>query len=112
MDFRKARNIGRCIDNLYLQNSRTKGYDHSFILEDTCSDIALETGQYLLTIKSDFNAVQVYSDNYENGVEMIGTKGNVYRGVAIEPQDNQLFRKELKLGETYERYISYTFKRL
>jgi hypothetical protein len=32
--------------------------------------------------------------------------------VAIEPQDNQLFRKELKPGEIYERYITYTFKAL
>lgn len=109
LDFRKPRNIGRCINNPYLQESVTKGYDHSFILDDMGSEIVLENDKYCLTIKSDFTAVQVYSDNYENGVEMINTKGNIYRGIAIEPQDNQLERQTFK--DRYNKFIEYRFDR-
>ncbi len=107
LDFKKARNINRCINNPYLQDSRTKGYDHSFILDEIGSRIIFENNRYQLSITSSFKAVQIYSDNYEDGIEMLGTKEKIHRGVAIEPQDNQLERKTYT--EPYHQFIEYTF---
>ena len=109
LNFKKLRNIGRCINNPYLKNSRTNGYDHSLILDEMGSPIVLENKKYRLTITSDFNAVQIYSDNYNKHVEMLGTKELVHRGIAIEPQDNQLERKSY--SGTYSRFIEYHFSK-
>ena len=109
LDFRKPRNIGRCINNPYLKNSKTNGYDHSLILEDVGCPVILENKKYRLTINSSFEAVQIYSDNYENGVEMIGTKDKVYRGIAIEPQEIQLYRQAYH--DIYGSFITYKFEK-
>lgn len=107
LNFNTPRNIGRCINNLYLKNSKTNGYDHSLILDETGNQILLENKKYRLSIVSDFTAVQIYSDNYNEGVEMFGTKEKVYRGIAIEPQDSQLERNSY--SNTYNRFIEYHF---
>ena len=74
--------------------------------------IKLTSSKYELTIKSDFSGTVIYTDNFENSIPTTYSKALTHRAVAIEPQDNQLFRKELKMGEVYERYITYTFKKL
>ena len=109
LNFKKPRNIGRCINNSYLKDSKTNGYDHSLILDEVGSPIILENKKYRLTITSNFNAVQIYSDNYNENVEMLNTKEKVYRGIAIEPQDNQLERKSYR--DTYSRFIEYRFSK-
>ena len=109
LNFKKARTIGRCIDNPYLQNSHTKGYDHSLLLDEMFSPVILETKTYRMTITSDFNAIQIYSDNYDVNAEMKGTNEALHRGIAIEPQDNQLERKTYK--DIYQRYIEYRFEK-
>lgn len=108
LDFKKGRNIGRCINNPYLKNSKTNGYDHSFLLDEVGSPIILENKKYRLSITSNFDAVQIYSDNYYDNVDMIGTKDTMYRGIAIEPQDNQLERKSYR--NIYSKFINYKFE--
>lgn len=108
LDFRTPRNIGRCINNPYLKNSRTNGYDHSLILEDVGYPVILENKKYRLTINSSFEAVQIYTDNYDDGVEMFGTKDKIHRGIAIEPQENQLTRQAYH--DMYGSFITYKFE--
>ena len=95
---------------LFKSLSETGNIDNYFNVRDGL--ISLKSSKYQLDIKSDFVGTVIYTDNFENNIPCTYSKALTHRGVAIEPQDNQLFRKELKLGETYERYISYTFKRL
>lgn len=74
--------------------------------------ISLKSSKIQLDIFSNFTGTQIYTDNYIDNVQTLLTDGSTHRGVAIEPQDNQLHRKELKPGETYEKFITYTFKKL
>ena len=90
--------------------SETGNIDNYFQVRD--GFIQLKSSKYLLEIKSDFVGAVIYTDNFEDDTKVKTTKKTSHRAVAIEPQDNQLFRKELKPGEVYERYITYTFKAL
>lgn len=84
--------------------------DNFFVVRD--GEIELKSSKYHLLIKSNFPGVVIYTDNFVDNVKTLLTDKIDHRGLAIEPQDHQLFRKELKLGETYERSIKYTFKKL
>ncbi len=107
LDFNKGKLIKKDIDDEYLQKSATKGFDHSLIFNGEPL-ITLSNEKYQLDITTSFDAVQIYSDNYEEGVKMINSPNKFYRGIAIEPQDNQLKRK-INDG-VYHRYIKYQFK--
>ena len=106
LDFNQLTKINHDLDNPYLKDHRSKGIDHSFIRNDD-SPIVLESNKYRLEITSDFEAVQVYSDNYADNIQMVNTKQDIHRGVAIEPQDNFLKRKIY--DQQYRRFIKYTF---
>lgn len=105
LDFRKGKRISLDINDPYLINSRTKGYDHSLIF-DKEKKISLFNDRYLLDILTDYSAAQIYSDNYIDNIPVINTDDKIRRAIAIEPQDNQLKRSEYK---NYKRFISYHF---
>lgn len=107
LDFRNGRMIEQDINHPYLQESRTKGYDHPLLCDD--GRAVLENENYRLTINSDFTSILIYSDNYPNNVKMIGSNNKTHRGIAIEPQDNQLERKIYQ--NTYKRFIEYRFEK-
>lgn len=108
LDFNNGKMIKKDINDDYLQNSRTKGYDHSFIFNNEPL-VVLSSHKYRLSITTSFEAVQVYSDNYNEGVKMINSDELIHRGIAIEPQDNQLKRKIY--DGVYHRYIKYHFEK-
>lgn len=85
------------IDNFFLLNKK---------------DIHLQSSKYELVINSDFEGTQIYTDAYFDGVKTTLSNNGKLRGVAIEPQDNQLNRKELLPNQLYERYIELRFKKL
>ena len=107
LDFQKSKRIDKHINDPYLQEHRSKGYDHCFLLDK--GEIRLESSKYQLDISTDFEAVQIYSDNYEDGIKMMGTDNVIHRGVAIEPQDSLLDRKLIKRGKIYSHNIKYSF---
>ena len=82
-------------------------YDSCFLLKD--NTITLESPIYRLKIESDFPCVQVYTDNYIDGVLVKNTNLTTRRAVAIEPEDNLLEKKLITRDEIYQRYITYTF---
>ena len=94
-------------DNI-LQNHKTLGYDHCFLLDK--GKITLENNKYKLDISTDFKAVQIYSDNYNDEIKMMGTDELTHRGLAIEPQDNLLNRLILGKRQFYNRKITYHFE--
>ena len=108
LDFNKKKRIAKDINNPYLVNSRTNGYDHCFLLNG--DRIVLENKEYRLDIVSDFKAVQIYSDNYDDHIKAINSKRILHRAIAIEPMDDP-FNKEVVLKNShYRRKIVYKFK--
>lgn len=94
----------------YKSLNETGDIDNFFLVQD--KKISLKSNKYQLDIISDFEGTQIYTDNFIDNVLTLLTDDLTHRGVAIEPQDNQLDRKVLKLGEEYSKFITYTFKKL
>ena len=91
-------------------NVLNEDIDTFFYLED--KTIRLDGAQYSLLVKSDFEGTQIFTDHFYDGVNTFNSGSTNRRGVAIEPQDDQLNRKELLPNHKYERYIEYRFKKL
>jgi len=114
LDFRKLKPITKDIDDPYLKDARSFGYDHHFIFDEINPDvppIVLEGSKYMMEIYSDFGGVQIYSDNYPSDIPFYQSNTQSYRGIAIEPQDCTLDRPILKAFDHYKRFIKYTFKK-
>ena len=107
LDFNREKLITEEINDSYLMNHRTKGYDHCFLLSE--KPVKLNSPKYGLTITSDFPCVHIYSDNYEDGVLVKNTSLSSKRGIAIEPEDNLLEKTLINKDEIYHRYIVYSF---
>ena len=84
--------------------------DNSFILLD--NEMSLKSSKYQLDIKTDYEAIHLFTDHFPFDFESFNGNKNKYRGLAIEPQGDQLDRKELLIGQSYKHFISYTFKKL
>ena len=109
LDFNNEKLIIKDINDPYLKNHRSNGYDHSFVLSE--KEIKLESSKYVLDIKTDYPCVQIYSDNYIDNVKTINSNRLKERGIAIEPTDNMLNRPIIDKDEVYQRYIIYNFKK-
>ena len=109
LDFNNEKLIIKDVNDPYLKNHRSNGYDHSFILSE--KEIKLESSKYVLDIKTDYPCVQIYSDNYIDNVKTINSNRLKERGIAIEPTDNMLNRPIIDKEEVYQRYIIYNFKK-
>lgn len=107
LDFNKEKLLVKDIDDPYLMNHRTKGYDHCFLLNKKV--VMLNSPKYSLIVASNFPCVHIYSDNYADGVLVKNTKLTSRRAVAIEPEDNLLEKTLITKDEIYQRYITYTF---
>lgn len=92
------------------QLSECGNIDNYFSLKN--GGISLLSNKYLLKIETNYSGAVLFTDHFKDNVEVLSSKEKMYRGIAIEPQDNQLERKELLPNEIYERYIKYTFKKL
>ena len=111
LDFSSPKFIKDDINNASLQNAKTKGYDHYIFFDEINegNQIILSGEKYQLTIKTDFEGVQIYSDNYEDEFRFFGTQNNMHRGIAIEPSDNHLELHYLEPNTAYQRHIKYQF---
>ncbi len=84
--------------------------DNFFLVKD--KTIKLKSTKYEMVINTDFIGTQIYTDHFKMNFKSILCDKDSYRGVAIEPQDNQLDRKVLEPGNVYKRFIKYTFSKL
>lgn len=109
LDFNNEKLVVKDINDPYLMNHRTQGYDHCFLLNEKV--IKLNSSKYSLDIKTDFSCVHIYSDNYADGVINKNSNQASRRAVAIEPEDNLLDKALISKDEMYQRYIVYSFKR-
>ena len=82
-------------------------YDNCFFLKD--EKVVLESTKYQLIIQSNYPCIQIYTDNFEDGVLVKNTSLRTRRAVAIEPEDNLLEKTLITKDEIYQRYIVYSF---
>ncbi len=73
--------------------------------------IQLKSAKIILNIESDFEGAVLFTDHFDDGVKTLLSDKTSGRALAVEPQDNQLDRKELHPNEVYRRYIKYTFEK-
>ena len=90
--------------------SNTGDIDSFFLLEE--KKVVLQSEDYKLTINSDFEGIQVYTDNFISDAIVTTSDKNQYRSIALEPEDNQLDRRILNPKEKYQRYIEYRFEKV
>ena len=107
LDFNKEKKITKDINDPYLMDHRTKGYDHCFLLNK--KEVVLNSPKYNLSIESNFPCVHIYSDNYADGVLTKNTDLSIRRAIAIEPEDNLIEKTLINKNEVYQRYIIYSF---
>ena len=109
LNFNRFKPITRYLHSNKIEVGKANGYDHYFYFDEISKkpQIFLKGNNVLLKIKTDFEGVQIYSDNYEDDIDWIGMTGNKNRSIAIEPMDDYLNRKVLNVNEKYERYIEY-----
>ena len=88
-------------------NISDSAYDSCLLLND--NEVTLESPKYKLTIESNYPCVQIYTDNFVDGVLVKNTHLSTRRAVAIEPEDNLLEKTFITKDEIYQRYITYTF---
>ena len=111
LDFNEEKCITKDIDNPYLKDHRTNGYDHCFLLKNS-GEVILKSPKIKLEISSDFPCVHIYTDNYEDGVKIKNNDAKNRRAIAIEPEDNLLEKPVINKDDIYQRYIIYKFSRL
>ena len=111
LDFNEEKSITKDIDNSYLMDHRTRGYDHCFLVKNSRC-VTLKSSKIKLEISSDFPCVHIYSDNYEDGVKVKNNDAKNRRAIAIEPEDNLLDRPIINKDDIYQRYIIYKFTKL
>ena len=111
LDFRKFRRIKKGLQSPLIKQGKANGYDHYLKFDENTKkpQITLKSKDVQLKISTDFEGVQIYTDNYEDDIEYVHTHEKLNRGIAIEPMDDYLNRKVLRPNEKYTRYIKYKF---
>lgn len=112
LNFMVVKPLMKDINNEYLQNHRSKGYDHCFLFKGKLffrPQIELSNDKYVLKIKTTYPAVQIYTSNYPCNVNLINSDEPTHQGITIEPQDSTMERVILKAKKEYLRYIEYRF---
>lgn len=111
LDFNNGKKLSESVDDPYLMDSRTKGYDHylHFAKERI---VELFNSRYLLDITTDFDGVLIYSDNYDFKEKTLDNRTGTRRALAVEPQDSPLERKIYGKENNYHRFIKYYFSKV
>lgn len=122
MDFRKPHKIGKYINDPYLQNHTSFGYDHFFVKEDKEKALIAKLKDVEenveLKVYTSYPAVVVYTDNYPTNMKFIGVdKEQKYQAIALECQDipNLINMRghlddTLKEEQDFLQYIIYQFE--
>ena len=114
LKFNSYKNITKHLHSKNIEKGKANGYDHYFYFDEISKkpQVYLKGQEVVLKIKTDFEGVQIYSDNYEDAYSWIGVTGSRNRSSAIEPMDDYLNRKVLEPNTKYSRYIEYKFESL
>ncbi len=113
LDFRNEKPLIQDINAKQINEGKLRGYDNIFLLDKVKSTqpiVTLKNSKFKLDITTDFDAVVIYSDNYDANFIANNSDERIRRGLAIEPQLNPMKDRLLKPGDIYKHYISYQFK--
>lgn len=116
LNFSRPKPIGQDILDPYLHAVRTAGYDHCFLFDTPVTQpvLTLESERFILSLSTDYPAVQIYSDNYVSPEKKL-SDGNfevAHAGVAIEPvyAPNDFLSMTVLPFEKKKRTIEYVFQ--
>ena len=111
LNFKNYKPITQYLHSKKIEKGKANGYDHLFYFDEISKkpQVFLKGENVVLKIKTDFEGVQIYSDNYPDDINWLNVKGNKNRAIAIEPMDDYLNRKVLEPNSKYSRYIQYKF---
>ena len=114
MDFNRAKEVGKDLFKDELKNSKARGYDHAFYLDENAFPSAvLESKDFGLRVETDAPALQIYTDNYpQKGKRLLNNDTEIrHSAITFEPVGDLLNPSSLiaKKGEGCSRMISYTF---
>ena len=114
LNFLRFKDIGKYLHSKKIEKGKMNGYDYYFYFNEPSkkAQVYLRSDRYLLKIKTDFEGVQTYTDNYADNIEWLNTDQERNRSIALEPMDNYLDRKVLYPNDKYCRYIEYKFESL
>lgn len=107
LDFSNGNSLSKAVNNENLCLVKAKGLDHYLFFDD--KPLTLDSLKYSLDIVTDFDGVQLYSDNYEDNISYRGTKKVSHRALAVEPSDSNLTNNPTN---NYHRFIEYKIRRL
>jgi len=124
MDFRKPKEIGKDIEDGFLQNHNTKGIDHPFILSSKGIDMNQvelidPVSKRKLTARTTYPAIVIYTYNYPDNENLIGGIANKYDGICFECQyipnginDNTFDDSILLKDEVFNQQTIFKFELL
>lgn len=114
LDFRNFKNLLEDIDNPLINKGMAKGYDHNLYLDEVNPNIIQATYRskyYQMDIYTDYECLQIYSDNYDELVDCYELDKGTRKSLTIETQDDFANRKILRPGETYKHFFKYVFSK-
>ena len=114
LNFQEFKKIEQDINDEYLLNSRTNGYDHQFYfdkVDPSLDQFSLRSQNVQMDIYTDFSTLQIYSDNYED-VKGRGSNKLRRRAVAVEPQESHECLHYLDIDELYHHFVTYKFSKI
>lgn len=111
LDFSISKKLDEVINDKSLLNSKAKGLDHHYILDN--GKITLSNNKYSLDVTTDYPCVVIYSMNYFDDKVMMNTNKyqNKNMGIAIECSENHLKLNDMvsKKDTVKTRHISFNF---
>lgn len=110
-DFRIPKKIGKDIFSLAKREPVSNGYDHCFLIDkESDSQLILKNEGIKLVVKTDMNAINIYTNCYPTGgpIKQYG-KDIIYGGIAIEPQMFNTSYKDILIDKdhAYDHYMSF-----
>jgi len=101
LNFTKPKLICKDIENPHINLGKLCGYDHFFMFDDVDIDtkqVILKNDRYTMTLYTDYDGVQVYTNNNAKPIKCLNTKHERRRGVALEPQTSSLSNNTMIAG--------------
>jgi len=116
LDFRHGMMIKEHLEDPFIFNAPSKGYDHIFLFDEGPLEkhkALLTNAHYLMEIFTDYPAMTVYSDNYPrlNLPLTNGHKEGPHSGIALECVNvpNDFSAMMVTPEKPYRHYIEYLF---
>jgi len=113
-NFNNFKNIMKDINDSIINTGVLHGYDNYFYFKETNPEVVkvqLDNGKYHLDMYSDYEGTMVYTNNTPKLDVKCNTPCKVRKGMAIEPQEDQLKDHMLEPNKPVEHWIRIKFSK-